>query len=371
MTRTQPHSSRPILNIDLSALTANYRALQVLAKPAKIGASIKADAYGLGAVRVGKTLLGQGCQTFFVAHATEGKRLRRALGKDPEIFVFSGPTPKAMSLLIKADLKPVINSLAQARFWLSATRGLDNIPGTALHFDTGINRLGIPEDERAIFTGGGTGSVDLACDLVMSHLACAAWPDHELNRKQLKRFLDIRACFPKARASLANTGGIYLGSDFHFALVRPGIGLFGGSATGAREREKVHSVVSLAAPILQIKNVPKGDTLGYDATFRAEQDMTVAIAGVGYADGLPVALSGPDETPAPAAARIAGISVPVVGRVSMDYTILDITGYEADINLGDEAEFLGPDLDACADRAGTINYELLTHLGSRCKRRYL
>jgi alanine racemase len=364
------HASRPILEIDLGAVVKNYRALDKISGSAKVGASVKADAYGLGAEAVGKALFAAGCRTFFVAHAAEGKDLRAYLRPDVDIYTLSGATPVGVQTILEAGLKPVLNSLAQAQLWASTIAGVDKPPAAALHFDTGINRLGIPKNEIEAFAGDPAFLDRLNIDLIMSHLACSSLTDHPMNAEQKQAFTEISKRFPKNRLSLANTGGIYLGPDYHFDLVRPGIGLYGGAATDKPATESITPVVSLYAPILQIKNVRKGETIGYNASFVAQKNMVLATASIGYADGLPVALSGSNTSPG-ALARIGKVSVPIVGRVSMDYSILDISNMKDEVHLGEMVEFLGADLDAQAAQAGTINYELLTHLGARCKRVYI
>lgn len=370
MPSIKTHASRPVLKINLGAVVENYKALSQKAAPALVGASVKADAYGLGAKAVGRALSAAGCRTFFVAHAEEGKNLRKYIGEDAEIYTLSGATPKGIKSLLNANLKPVLNSLAQARLWADAIVDLYTPPGAALHFDTGINRLGVPRDEIETLAGDEVFYESLNIDLIMSHLACSSLTDHPMNREQLERFRSIVARFPKTRLSLVNTGGVYLGPDFHFDMVRPGIGLYGGSATDKPAIETVHHAVSLHAPILQMKNINKGETVGYNASFVASKDMKIAIVSVGYADGLPVRLSGSNSSNG-GFAHISKTSVPIVGRVSMDYIALDISNLKDQVELGEMAVFLGADLDAQAAIAGTINYELLTHLGARCKRVYI
>ena len=302
------HASRPMLEIDLGAVVKNYETLAKRSAPAKVGASVKADAYGLGAKAVGKALYNAGCRTFFVAHAAEGKELRTHLGAKAEIYTLSGATPVGVKSILEADLKPVLNSLAQAQLWASTIANIENPPRAALHFDTGINRLGIPRNEIEAFAGNPEFFESLNIDLIMSHLACSSLTDHPMNDTQLKTFTAITERFPKLPLSLANTGGIYLGPDYHFDLVRPGIGLYGGTATDKPATESTCTVVSLQAPILQIKTVKKGETIGYNASYMADKDMVVATSSIGYADGLPVALSG-SNTGTRALARIGKVSV--------------------------------------------------------------
>ncbi len=370
MARARTYSSRPVLTVNLTALADNYQYLASLIGGARMAASIKADAYGLGSDVVGRALYGAGCRTFFVAHAGEGKLLRTAIGAKASIYVLSGNTPQDTAIFFGSKLKPVINSLTQARDWVKAIKDVNHPPRTALHFDTGINRLGIPNEEVDVFANDKALIEALDVDLVMSHLACAGDREHPLNAQQLGKFKMISALMPMVPLSLANTGGIYLGAEYHFKLVRPGIGLYGGKVTNTPDTEGVKPVVELHAPVLQIKTVKKGETIGYNASFTALKDMKIAIVSAGYADGLPVNLSGSDKRIV-TSARLGKHRVPVVGRVSMDYTILDITNYKGFVELGGKAVFFGEDLEAQSAHSQMINYEVMTHLGARCRKIYV
>ncbi|PCH97471.1 MAG: alanine racemase [Gammaproteobacteria bacterium] len=370
MADVKSYSSRPVLTVNLTALAENYKYLAAKASPAKVGASVKADAYGLGAAVVGRALYGAGCRIFFVAHAGEGKILRTAIGSKASIYVLSGNTPQDTAIFFGSKLKPVINSLTQARDWVKACQPVKHAPRTALHFDTGINRLGIPKEEAEIFATDKTLLTDLDVDLVMSHLACSGEPNHPLNAIQLARFKKIAGRMPMVPLSLANTGAIYLGPEYRFKLVRTGIGLYGGKITDNPQDEQVKPVVELHAPVLQIKTVKAGETLGYNASFTAKNDMKIAIVSAGYADGLPVNLSGSDKRIV-TSARLGKSRVDVIGRVSMDYTILDITDYDGFVELGAKAVFFGEDLENQAAHAHMINYEVMTHLGARCRKIYV
>lgn len=370
MAQVRTYSSRPVLTVNLTALADNYKYLAGLAGGARIGASVKADAYGLGAGVVGRALYGAGCRIFFVAHAGEGKILRASIGAKASIYVFSGNTSQDTAIFFGSKLKPVINSLTQARDWVKAIKGVNHPPRSALHFDTGINRLGIPADEVDVFANDKELIDALDVDLVMSHLACSGDAAHPLNDAQLGRFKKIAGRMPMVPLSLANTGGIYLGAKYHFKLVRPGIGLFGGKVTGAPDKEGVKPVVELHAPVLQIKAVKAGETIGYNASFTARTDMKIAVVSAGYADGLPVNLSGSDKRIV-TSARLGKHRVEVVGQVSMDYTILDITNYQGFVELGAKAVFFGEDLETQSAQARMINYEVMNHLGARCRKIYV
>ena len=370
MADARNYSSRPVLTVNLTALAANYKYLADKTGGARVGASVKADAYGLGASIVGRALYGAGCRTFFVAHAGEGKILRQAIGTKASIYVLSGNTPQDTAIFFGSKLKPVINSLTQARDWVKSIKDVNHPPRTALHFDTGINRLGIPSEEVDVFATDQALIAALDFDLVMSHLACSGEAEHPLNAVQLGRFKKIAGRMPMVPLSLANTGGIYLGAKYHFKLVRTGIGLYGGKVTNHPKNEGVKPVVELHAPVLQIKTVKAGETIGYTASYMAQTDMKVAIVSAGYADGLPVNLSGSSKRIV-TSARLGKHRVPVVGRVSMDYTILDISNYEGFVELGEKAVFFGEDLETQSAHARMINYEVMTHLGARCRKIYV
>lgn len=363
-------SARPTLKIDLGAIKRNYTRIQDrVGRSVKVAASIKADAYGLGAERVGRTLYGAGCRNFFVATAGEGKILRSAIGDTATIFVLNGPAPRDVSLYNGADLKPVINSYEQAQLWLEATREAKRRQACALHIDTGMNRLGLSSDDVERMSRNRKMLDKIVPMLIMSHLACAPDKDHPMNAQQLSRFKKAAARFPVLPMSLVNSPGIFLGKPYHFQMVRAGLGLFAKDITNAPENNVTENTVSLMAPVLQVRKIAKRETIGYDATFTAKHDMKAAIVGAGYADGIPVSASG-TETYMNGFAKLQGRRVAIIGRVSMDLTILDITHMPREPKLGDWAEFMGDDLHDLAKAAGTIPYELITRLGTRSRRDY-
>ena len=358
------YSTRPTLRVDLTQIRANYDALSARVGAAKIGASVKADAYGLGAVPVGKTLYGAGCRIFFVATAGEGKLLRDGVGPNAAIYVLNGPAPRDKGVLLGAKLKPVINSMEQAQFWGSVARDVREPPYTAIHIDTGMNRLGMTLDEVTALSRDKSLWKALNPEWVMSHLACAPDAKNPMNKTQLQRFRKAAAQLPLTPLSLANTAGIYLGKPYHFQMVRPGIGLYGGVATNKPGQEVSKPVASLLAPILQVRYVQAGESLGYNGTYVAPRDMRVAIVGAGYADGIPVNESNRGT------AILHDEEVNIVGRVSMDLTMIDATDANLSVEVGGVVVFRGKHLEAEAKSAQTINYELLVRLGQRCRRDY-
>lgn len=347
----------PRLVVDLDAAARNYQALAVRAPGAETAAAVKAQAYGLGAAQVARRLVREGCRSFFVATPEEGADLRRALGGgEADIWVFNGYRAEMRGLFLDHRLGAVLNCEADLVAALEAPAG-----PTALHVDTGMHRLGLPAARAASLTDDERERLDLR--LVMSHLACAEEDDAEMNAAQLRRFTAITSDFPGVRRSLANTGGVLLGRDYQFDLTRPGIGLYGATAKPFQDHG-LEPVVRLEAPVLQLRRLEPGDPVGYGATYVANRPRLAATVAAGYADGLPRALSGSGY------ARFNGAKAPILGRISMDLTVLDVTDCETAVRDGAPAVFLGEDLDVVADTAATLPYEILTGLGRRAARVY-
>jgi len=347
----------PRLVVDLDAVARNYQTLAVKASGAETAAAVKAQAYGLGAAQVARRLVREGCRSFFVATPEEGADLRRALGGgEADIWVFNGYRADLRGLFLEHRLSAVLNCDADLAAALEAPAG-----AVALHVDTGMNRLGLAPERAAALTSDQRDMLDLR--LVMSHLACAEDEGAAMNAAQRERFQAVAEQFPGVRRSLCNTGGVLLGPDYHFDLVRPGIGLYGATAKPGQDHG-LAPVVRLEAPVLQLRTLQPGDSVGYGATYVADKPRLAATVAAGYADGLPRALSGSGY------ARIQGSKAPILGRVSMDLTVLDVTDCEDDVRAGAPAEFFGADLDAVAMTADTLAYEILTGLGRRAARVY-
>lgn len=343
--------------INLDALARNWR-FQALAGGARVSAVVKADAYGLGAARCARVLHEGGCDRFYVAWLEEGVSLREALGPSPEIAVLHGPQSSDLTLFIEHHLSPVLNTMRQVRDWLDAgsTR-----PPAALHVDTGMNRLGLPAPDWAQ-------AANLLQEtppaLLVSHLACGDQPASAKNAQQLERFHQAAALWPGVPRSLSATSGILLGKAYCLEEVRPGIGLYGGGPNAGTEGG-AEPVIRFNAPILQIREIVAGDTVGYGASFACSSPIRLATAGAGYADGF--LRSGSNS----AICAVNGVVCPVIGRISMDLITIDVT--HTDAHVGDEVELFGPQISIRdqAQRMNTIEYELLTHLGPRVSRTYV
>jgi len=358
------------LTIDLSALAGNWIRLRDRSRPASCAAVVKGDGYGIGLERAAETLSHAGCGTFFVALPEEGMRLREVL-PGATIYVLNGLFRGAEADYREAKIIPVLGSPGEIEDWGRFARSVGRELPAALHVDTGMNRLGLTLAEAEAFAG-----VDMepgvAPKLLVSHLTCADTPDHPLNQAQLAVFRTAKALYPDLPASLANSAGIFAGSDFLFDLVRPGIALYGGRAAAAGENPMA-PVVTLEARVLQVLEVGPDSTVGYGAVGHLDKPGRVATVSVGYADGL-LRAAGESPEKAGAAAWIAGHRLAYVGRVSMDLIALDVSAVpEGLIERGSWVELFGPHIavDEVAQAAGTIGYELLTGLSRRYARRYV
>lgn len=367
------------LTIDLDALVENYRLLQRRAAPARVAGVVKADAYGLGASRVGKALWGAGCRTFFVALPQEGINLRAAL-PDAEIYILNGTFgPEAAPAFAAHRLMPVIGSPADISCWEAFGWNDGATPRPcAIHVDTGMNRLGLTPEEARAFAAENALTGALTPRLVMSHLACGDDASHPLNRRQIESFQSVKAVFDGVESSLSNSAGIFLGSDFSFDLVRPGIGLYGGQPFNGGENP-MRPVATLEARVVQVRHAHAGETASYGGYGKIDRDTIIAIVSTGYADGYHRASSFAGVPLRGSVASgghgfIHGKRAPVLGRVTMDLMLFDVTDLgPGNVSAGDWIELFGKNIavDEAATAAGTISYEMLTSLGSRYYRHYV
>jgi alanine racemase len=339
---------RPLrLIIDSTALAHNWRALADHAGvPA--GAAIKADAYGLGAREALRTLYDAGCRDFFVAIWAEEKALG-SIPSDAALSVLHGVGAEDVQAALNSTARPVLNTVEQIRRWKEAAphRACD------VMIDTGMNRLGLRPEEVAVLDG-------LSIETLHTHLACAD-EDHELNGRQLQRFREVASSVPARRYSMANSAGIFLGRDYSFDLVRPGLALYGGIPR-PEAQATIRQVAHVEAQVVQRRTIRAGESCGYGATFVAGADTEAAILNIGYADGYLRGFSSKGT------AFVGEYALPVIGRVSMD---LIAVGCDAapDLREGEWVE-IDYDLPTAAEASGLSQYELLTSLGSRFERRW-
>ncbi len=345
------HMSTGNLTIDLDAVAQNWKALDRLSAPSvETAATVKADGYGLGSARVVRALLRAGARSFFVANASEGAGIRGIAGETPRIFCYSGHMPGDTALIDRLSIIPLLNSVEQLNRHLEA---LPDMP-FGIQLDTGMNRLGMEADDWLAVR---QTLQHRKPQILISHLACADEPAHTMNARQLMHFRKL-ASDGSTPLSLAATGGILLGPEFHFDLTRPGIGLYGGLPF-----RDAHPVVSLSVPVIQIRRVETGETVGYGNAWTAKRDSLVATVAAGYADGLLRSLSNQ------ATLFADGLPCPLVGRVSMDLITVDVTHLD---NMPEELDLICEyqSVDGLAASADTIGYEILTSLGARYARSY-
>ena len=343
-----------LLEIDVSAIKSNYDYLNRATK-SRVAGVVKADAYGLGATKVVSVLLESGCKEFFVATAIEGKTLRDKFS-EITVYVLEGALADTVDLLLECNLVPVLNTLSQCVIWSKKNRP------SAIHVDTGMERLGLSVDDLSVLIK----DYPLDIRLLVSHLARADEAENPFNQIQLDRFdliyQKIKNNFPSIETSLGNSAGL-IKQRLDEGLSRAGIALYGGNPFSDRTNP-MKSVVSLKAQVLQLREVGKATPVGYGGTFKTRQDTNLATIGAGYADGIPRALSNKGRVYA------SDGYCPIVGRVSMDTTHVDVSGVS--IKEGDWVELIGPNLglDEFAFLSGTISYEILVGLGRRSPRIY-
>src|SRR6266851_3412948 len=317
-----------ILEIDLTGIVANWRSLAARVEPARCAAVVKADAYGLGAPQVSAALATAGCRLFFVASLDEGIALRKVLPASCEIAVLNGPVPGSAEEFVSHLLVPVLNEPGQIAAWAETVRRHGQRPAM-LHVDTGMTRLGLTKQE-------------------FEALAAA--------RRQ----------FGDVPASLAASSGIFLGRGFHFDFVRPGAALYGVNPQPGTSNP-MRQIIRLKGKILQVREVDRGDAVGYGAAHVMDRPGRLATVAVGYADGWFRSLSHRGS------GRLGGRRLPLLGRVSMDLAVFDVSAVDPTLaQPGGFIELLDDHygVDAAAADAGTIGYEILTALGRRYHRVY-
>jgi alanine racemase len=359
-----------ILTVDLDAVVANWRKLEKTAVPAECAGVVKANAYGCGAEQVSRALANAGCKTFFVATLDEAKVVRSAVPASAAIYVLDGFFQNSGEAYAKIDCRPVIGELNELAEWDVFCRRSGWRGGAAIHIDTGMNRLGLTVTEaQGIIPRINAG--DHGITLVMSHLVSAEQLNSPINTRQLTAFREIASLFSGVPAALSNSSGIFLGAQYQFDLVRPGAALYGINPTPEADNP-MQPVVDLKARIVQIRNIERGETVGYGGTWTARRPTRLAIVSAGYADGYFRAASANDGTRG-AEVVVAGKRCPIAGRISMDLIAVDITDLDkSTVRRGHMVTLIGEGItvDELAHRFGTIGYEVLTSLGRRFARIY-
>jgi alanine racemase len=354
-----PESCQANLNIDLEAIAHNYKTLSNQSTSADCAAVIKANAYGLGMIEVANELhYNNGCKIFFVANLREAICLRKSL-QDAIIYVFNGLFSDQINCYMEYNIRPILNDISQIKLWN------ENSAPCAIHFDTGINRLGLSEEETDQYLNK---KHDLNISLILSHLTRSEEVNHDDNKKQLTKFQKISRALTNIPASLANSAGIYLGKEFHFDLMRPGIMLYGGNPGLNSLPPSIRPTFEVMGKILQIRHVKRGMSVGYNATWTAKNDTRIAIVNMGYADGYLRSNENGGH------AFLCGCKVPIIGKISMDMIALDISGPNFDHTLvGNDVEFIGKNitLEMVSQVSRLGAYQILTTLGERFNRNYI
>jgi alanine racemase len=366
MLRAVPES--PIATIDLNAVAANFRTIQQEVGSAEVAGVIKADAYGLGWDNVASTLYACGCRSFYTAHLSESLEARKFY-PDIALTPLNGLPPGSEAEAQRHNITPVVYDLATLERVRALAHKTEKKIAVTLFFDTGINRLGFTAWEQERLINDATLLQGVEVRTIMSHLACADEPTHELNGKQLANFREIAPLFPQAKKSFANSPSVFLSKDYHFDQVRTGRALSGMNLPWLPP-DRLQRALTVEAPILQVRLIDRDGTVGYGATQRVTKGMRLATLAGGYAQGFTRNLSNSDQTQAHRF-TLAGFPVPVVGRISMELTVVDVSAVpEQFAHAGALVEIIGPsqDVDALGLSAGTIGYEMMTLIGPRVDR---
>lgn len=354
--------------VDLDKLARNYHKVQAeLAPGTEVAGIVKANSYGFGAVPVSRRLYKEGCRRFFVASVEEGLEIREYLPNDAEIFLLAGLMKGCEQLCLDNKLTPVLNDMHEVELWIDFSKKIGQKARAAIQVDTGMVRNGLSRAEAEKYSSYILENIDIA--FIMSHLACADIVDHYKNFEQLTRFKEILGYFGSGvKASFSATNGIFLGADYQFDIVRPGKALYGFSI----REDKIGTfepVMDVFARVTQFNEIPEGETIGYGATFTADRNMRTATIGIGYADGFMRKFAGFGHV------FVAGKRIPIVGRISMDYMVIDITDLPNDaLQIGDWVALTqSPDytLEKWALEMDTLPHEVSCRFGRRVKRVYI
>jgi alanine racemase len=364
-----------LLTVDLAALAENWRLLRERAGGSECAAVVKADGYGIGLEPSARALAAGGCRTFFVAHLSEAARARKAC-PDATVYVLNGLPPDTAATYASLRVRPILGAREEIDEWAAFCRAAGARLPAALHVDTGMNRLGLRVEE-ALALEGAAAMEAFEPSLLMSHFVSSEVPADPANARQIAAFETVRAAFPGVPASLSNSSGLFLPGAPSYDLVRPGYALYGGNPTPGLANP-MRAVVRLEARVIQIRDAPAGESVGYNGQWTTPGPRRLATLSVGYADGYPRAASATDAKLAAGSpmgeALVAGRRCPFAGRVSMDLLSVDVTDLPAGaVRRGDRATLIGDDLtvDEVGARAATIGYEILTGLGRRYARVYI
>jgi alanine racemase len=359
--------------VDLGAIALNYRFLAGRVAPADVLPVVKADAYGHGAVPVARRLEAEGARTFVVAIAEEGVTLRRA-GIGGAILILSFVDPADVALHRAYGLTPALYDLEQAKAFAEATRETAAPLPVHLKLDTGMGRLGVRLEELPAAIELIRGAKGLTLTGVYTNFSSSSDADSPATAAQTAAMRDGLAALASAGMAtdcvhLANSGAVLAHPATWFDAVRPGLALYGVAPDENRDSGVLEPALTLETEIMTVKSVPAGTALGYSGAFVTARPSRIALLPIGYDDGLRRSLFGRLSV------LVRGEEAPIVGAVSMDLTIVDVTGTAA--RLGDRVVCLGRDGQRrvtawdWARAAGTIPYEVFCGIGRRVPRAYV
>lgn len=349
-----------ILEIYVKNIIHNYYEFKKINGNKNVAAVVKSNAYGTGIKKISNILINEGCNDFFVATLDEGIKLRK-INKHINIFILNGISKNEINIFIKFKLTPVINNIEQFNLLIKNDRKITIM----LHYDTGINRLGLTFDET-LYINSKIQNSKIKLSYIISHLVSAEKTKDIYNKKQLKKFLKLSKILNNKKFSLANSAGAFLKKDYHFNMIRAGISLYGGYGN-KKIKNKIKYTIKLKTKIIQIKKIVKNQKIGYNHTFRAKKTMFIATLSIGYADGIPRNLSNIGY------AYYKGYKARFLGNISMDTLVIDVTNFYNIIKLGDYVELINAknDIEKIAKQAGTVSQEILTSFGRRVKIKYI
>jgi alanine racemase len=369
-------SSMVDLAIDLSALRHNYRQLRHLcAAGVKFMAVVKADAYGHGLLPAARALAGEGADYLGVGSLEEGLVLRQA-GLNLPVLLLLGILPEEAEPAVAADLEVTLFRLDVAQSLAAAAAAQGKIARVHLKVDTGMGRLGLRPEEVLPFLEGLRDYPRLKVRGLISHLAVADLEDKSYTFRQLEQFTGLlQAARDRGWAlplsHIANSAALWELKDAHFAMVRPGIMLYGSPPAPERHMPvDLQPVMSLATQVLQVKRLPPGESISYGCTFTTADWCRLAVLPVGYANGYSRLFSNRGEV------LIRGRRAPIRGRVCMNLTMVEVT-HLPEVQAGEPVVLLGQDRgarltgDELASWAQTISYEIYLALGNANPRRYI
>lgn len=363
----------PVAEINLGAVSHNLRLIKGISSNSTVIAVVKADAYGHGAVEVSKRLVRDGVDCLAVAFTEEAKELRDS-GINAPIIVLFDSDPKDV---LDYNLIPVISSKKAAIALSDEAERNNRKVSVHIKVDTGMGRLGLTGDVvRDILEISELTRINV--DGIMSHFSDADLSDNSFAKKQIERFNQIRSeLFEnglKIRLyHIANSAAILSIKESHLNAVRPGLMLYGCLPMAGLKPQfqypKLEPVMTVKTKILALRRVNAGSPISYGRTFITRRDSLIGVIPIGYADGFIRRLSNISEV------IVRGKKVPLVGRICMDLSMIDLTDLE-DVVEGDEVVIIGSqgsesiDVSEIAQKAETIPYEIFTSLGNRAKRVY-